>query len=271
MRTRCLSLWALVAVLCAQFGGVFAAALELVSGEEQFLFGGREMPVRVAIRNAAGEAVTERLSWRLYQASSATLAPVGEAVELEPITFPAGHEVVVSIPVTAPQPRGIGSFRVKVFTSAEELGSARLRVCPEGLLEGLEKLAGEVGVFEAEAEVGELLQKQKVMVADLAAEADQFAGKLALVRLTSAEAEREWKTVQGRLPAGCAVLFIVSPGVTGSEILAPMKFGRKNGRAVGMVQEWFVPALAESPLSQLRLLRAAELLLKPEDLKFPVS
>ena len=265
-------LW--MACLGAAWGqtSIWSAGLEIVPGEEQFVFGGRAAEVRVTVRNPDAEAAEAELSWRLYQASSATIAPVSERTALDPIIFPAGREVVLEIPLAAPETRTITSFLVKIWEGEDELGAVKLRVCPEGLWKGVERIAGEIAVYEPEAQLGPLLRGQGLAVTDLAEEKLKGgAGTLVMVRLPSRAAEQEWQSTAADLPESCAVLFLVSPGVTGAELLAPLKRVRKGGREMMLVQEWFVPELEESPLSQLRLLRATELLLKPDSGKFPIN
>jgi hypothetical protein len=66
-------------------------------------------------------------------------------------------------------------------------------------------------------------------------------------------------------------LFIVGPGVTGSEKLLPFKsLNRKNLRAA-VLQEWFVPEIKTDALSQLRLLRALQFIAKPEQENDPAG
>lgn len=249
----------------------FGAELKVLEGEEAFVFAGEAGRVRVLVANGGGE-MREGLGYRLFQASSATLAPVGEREEMEEVSFPPGQTVAVEIPVVAPEARAITSYLVKLYKGEEEIGAVRFRGCPEKLLEGLEKLSGAVALFEPESSWANVFEQQEVPFVDAThSDIKSFEGKLLVARLPNPDAEEQWKSFLPDLPPQASILLLVSPGVTGAELLAPIKFGQKAGQRVAVVQDWFLPALAESPLSQLRLLRVAELLLDPASVKFPVT
>jgi hypothetical protein len=87
--------------------------------------------------------------------------------------------------------------------------------------------------------------------------------KLLIVRLPNAAAETNWN--DQRNISSLPTLFIVSRGVTAAEKLLPTKFlHTSRGGRVAIVQDWFVPDLKENALSQVRLLRAIQLLVNPE-------
>jgi hypothetical protein len=129
-------------------------------------------------------------------------------------------------------------------------------------LSGLKPLAPEVAVFEHDDLLQSLLSASDIKVQPASS---SFSGKLSLIRLGAGEEEMDW--LDKKLSMGQPTIYIVSSGVTSFEQLLPIKFV-SNGHAA-IVQDWFVPDLKASPLSQLRLLHTTELLLKPEAVKAP--
>lgn len=49
----------------------------------------------------------------------------------------------------------------------------------------------------------------------------------------------------------------------------PLKFGHGEGFKSAILQDWFIPDLEQNALSQLRLLRAIDLMLKPDQVQKP--
>lgn len=223
----------------------------MVSGEDAFLFGGRPGSVRITIQNEESERKTRRIEWRLFQASSSTIAPAGERAALGEREFPAGQGSIIKLPVKPPEVRTITTFVLKVWAGTEELGRARITVCPAKLFSGLK--ASGIEVREPDELLGPLLKGAE----------NEGETRLTIVRLQDREAEWSKKELAP------AVLYIVGPGVQGAERLMPLKFPAEKGRRTAILQDWFVPDLDRNPLSQLRLLRAIDLILNPEQVQSP--
>lgn len=240
-------------------------ALHVSRVDEQFVFGGGRQSVFIPIENSGAELQSLALQARLFQASSAVLAPVAEKFRVAESVFPPGQKTLVPIAFEAPEAGRITSYVLKAYAAEDEIGSVKVRICPTNLLAGIKRLVPEVALFESGELLGSILAQSGIPVTGM--EADSTPARLMLVRLASAADEKAWSELDP--PAGSAVLFIVSPGVTGAEQLMPLKFSEHTHARAAILQDWFVPDISRSPLSQLRLLRAIDLLMQPGTIKTP--
>jgi hypothetical protein len=228
-----------------------AESVSLVAGDEVFLFGGRTEPTPLTVRNEGTENQTLSLEWQLFQSTSATIAPIGERTSLGQQEFPAGQDAIVRIPVEPPEVRAITKFVVKVWAGRNELGQVGVTVCPTNLFSQLKGLGIEV-------------QEPAELVARLLKGTENQADKrLNIVRVPTRDTD--WN----RDELAPAVLYIIGLGVQGAERLMPLKISNEEGRRVGILQDWFVPDLEKSALSQLRLLRSIDLLINPDQVRSP--
>jgi hypothetical protein len=237
----------------------FAAQLTLVPAQDASLFAGVKGNVPLTFQHDDSETVTSELTYRIYQASSATLAPLGEKIPIPHQSFPAAASLTVHIPFTPPDVRAITSFVLKVSSGDEELGSANITVVPPRVFARLNDLnLKKVFLLETDPSLGPLLEQAPLETTD---DASAEVG-LRIVRLPDPPAESDWKDRANK--NSVPTLFIVGRGVTGAEKLLPVKAISRNDHRSVIVQDWFVPDLKENPLSQLRLLRAIQSLVKPE-------
>jgi hypothetical protein len=252
--------------LVLAFGMTGAAAeLKLLPGGEIFLVGNKSGKVPVTIENSSRELKSAEVRYRLFQASSATLAPLGETVSLGRKEFPQEQAAVFSIAVTPPEVRTITRCVLKIYADGEELGVVNFDICPQKLLARLTALVEAVALHEPDNLLRQLLDENGVKVWEAETEPKP---KVVMVRLPNQEAEAKWKN-ETEVPHA-AILFIVGRGVTGSERLLPVKLlNDSKNRRIAVVQEWFVPDLKENALSQLRFLRAIELLVQPDKERAP--
>jgi hypothetical protein len=236
-----------------------AEQLQVLPGADVYLFSGRAGKVPVTVRNTSDETVTAALEYRFFQASSATIAPLDEKKAIGEKTFPAELTVSLEIPFTLPEVRSVSAFVAKLYTADKEIGAVNVTVVPPKIFSRLKQQeVGKVQVIEPDAAIRPMLEQSELPVVD---ESDAET-KVRIVRLLNADAESDWK--DRKASPTIPTLFIVSRGVTGAEKLLPVKFlSNENGR-IAMVQDWFVPELQENALSQLRLLRALQMLLAPE-------
>lgn len=246
-----------------------AAELALVGPADLYRFAGAATKVPLTVQSSASAEVKSALSYRIYQASSATVAPLGDPKEIGEKQLEPDEAITFSVPFEAPEVRAITRFVMKVRAGEEELGSVAITVVPQKLFAQLAKdLEGSVELFEPEPALASILTESGVQ---LNADSETSSSKIAVVRLPSKAAEQDWKEQHANIKQTLPTLFIVGPGVTGSEKLLPFKsLNRKNFRAA-VLQEWFVPEIKTDALSQLRLLRAVQSIAKPEQENDPAG
>jgi hypothetical protein len=252
--------WFLLTALAATHCNLFASHLTVAGDSEIFLFAGRQARIPITIRNSTEEPISASLEHRIYQASSAVAAPISEKAAFPVQTFPAGANVTASIAFVAPELRSITPFVVKISTAKDEVvGSVNFTVVPANLFARLKEMdLKQIYLHEATPMIRPLLAETGVEVVD----EESPETSLVIVHLPGTEAEVNWRDAASSSRA--PTLFICGPGVTGAEKLLPAKLVQKEGRRALVLQEWFVPGLKENALSQLRLLRAIQLLCKPD-------
>lgn len=249
----------IAAVIIGSATNSFAAQLGLVPAQDVYLFAGVKGDVPLTFQNEDSEAITSELTYRIYQVSSATLAPLGEKITFPHQSFPAAASLTVHIPFSPPDVRVITSFVLKVNSSEEEIGSVNVTVVPSKVFARLNDLnLTKVFLVEPDPSLGPLLQEARLESTD---DTSADVG-LRIVRLPNPAAESDWKDRSNK--NSVPTLYIVGRGVTGAEKLLPVKAIARNDHRAVIVQDWFVPDVKENPLSQLRLLRAIQSLVKPE-------
>lgn len=237
------------------------AELQLAGSVDVYCFAGVESKVPVSIRNSGNEQVNSDVSYRIFQASSATLAPLDGKKPVGEKRFDADEAITFSIPFKAPEVRTITRFVMKITAGEGELGSVRITVVPQRLFSQFAKdIEGSVELAEPEPLIGPILTDSGVLLSE---NSEAPEAKIAIVRLPNKTAEGEWNEGRAKTKEKVPTLFIVSPGVTGFEKLLPIKSTAREGNRFVVLQDWFLPEMKTDALSQLRLLRALQLLAKP--------
>ncbi len=146
-----------------------------------------------------------------------------------------------------------------VFSNETEIGALNITVVPPKIFSRLKELnLKQILLYEPAALLRPLLD-------DTGAEITQEPSpevNLQIVHLPNLDAEATW--INRAFSNSVPTLFITGRGVSGAEKLLPIKSVQKNDRRAVVLQDWFIPDLQDNPLSQLRLLRAVQLVCKPE-------
>lgn len=245
MKTLLVLLWPVVA-----FG-----QLELVSdAPPPAVFAGKAQVMRVAIRNPGAKTVELDATLRLFQATSGSVVPLGEARPWKKLQVLPKQTVLEDIPVTLPAVRAATRFRL----DCPGLGRVMVTGYPEDLLKGLTGLAGgqPIAVVDPDNKLKSLLQQSKVEFADYEVETPE--SRLAVVWSTASSLPEPILT---RVKRGLAVVWIRPQKISVAALV------RLEAGTVMMVPAASVAALAESPLAQMNLLHCAELALQPEALR----
>ncbi len=261
---------ALVAVVVTVFlADGQAARLAVVPRERpQFVFGGQERPLEVVFHNSGAQAVRADVRARLFQASSATAAPVYE-VAWKSLQVLPGQTVIETAALSFPGVQAETRFLIRWIDGGDALlGVTDVRVFPTNLLTKLRALGGEspVGVFDPADQLRPLLRKAGVPFQDLLEDGtDKFFGNLAVFGpFPDASQMRGTLGMDIRKLArrGRKAVWLQPPA--GSAPLRPsFQVVRFGDGIVVVAQQDLVSRPAENPEAQLNLIRLAEIALHP--------
>lgn len=240
------------------------------------VFGGRPQSIRVLIRNPGNRQAEVPIQTRLYQASSATLMPVGEAQSWKTLTVLPGQTVVETVPVVLPAVRAETRFLLHWHEDARRhVGRCELIAYPTNLLAELKTLAGEqpIGVFDPANRLKPLLRALEAEFADLERlDVQHFPGQLAFFGPFASPQQIPSDLVQrtaARCKAGLAAVWIQPPDRNPSRVeptFYPVAFG--DGLAV-IAQASLIAHLDTDPLAQRNLIRLTRLALQRQPLAWP--
>jgi hypothetical protein len=249
----------LFAFLLAVVPKLSAAQLTVVPAHDVFLFAGVKGNIPITFQNESDDTIMQELTYRIYQASSATIVPLGEKAPLPQQTFPSQASVTIALPLTPPEVRAITPFILKVYLNDAEIGALNITVVPPKVFSRLKELKlKQIFLYEPAPWLRPLLDENDVEITD----EPSPDVNLQIVHLPNPDAEMSWRNRASS--NSVPTLFITGRGVPGAEKLLPTKSVQKNDRPTLVLQDWFIPDLQENPLSQLRLLRAIQLVCKPE-------
>jgi hypothetical protein len=272
--------WGIFAAVCA--GGNWARAqLQIISGDKPHcLFAGSTQLIPVLCRNAGSVMIESNIRMRMMQLSSATAAPIDEAPWKTLRVLP-GQTVVETAALEFPAVRGETRFLVQWLGQTNDiLGVTEVMVYPTNLLSELRPLVGkegELGVFDPQNELKDLLINAKVDFVDLGnTELEKFRGRLAIVgpfdpkTSTGSVMTAQIKAIAEN---GVGVVWVQPPAddsPAAREKLRPSFYALpENQTAVVMVQPEMLANLAGNPRSQLNLVYFCKLALHPQPLALP--
>lgn len=267
----------LVLFLAAVAPSIARAQLQtLPDPEAQRVFAGEGRKLTVLLHNASGSPVEADLRTRLYQASSATTVPLGEAPWKKLGVLP-GQTLLESATMTFPPVKAETRFLVQWLEDTNKAaGTTEVFVYPPDLLKGLKPLAGEepLGVLDPQNQLKPLLRAVAADFQDLEDTGlEDYHSKLAIIGPFQTKAQMRESLVNRSVEAlarrGAAVVWIQPPPEKRQE-LKPSFYAVPEGKgAVVVVQAHLVANLAEKPQAQLNLIQFARLALHSEPLQLP--
>jgi hypothetical protein len=255
----------------------FGGNLQLVPEKQmQCVMAGETRTITVVWRNASDEVLDVEIHLRLYQASSATVAPLADRpwkrIEILP-----GQTVLESVQLHFPAVNTETRFLIQWLAGTNQvIGLTQVLVYPTNLLAAFKAMAGPgpMGVLDPQGQLKALLKAAGVEFEDLGCrELGSFPGRLAILgpfRSPNQYGTRFVDRVRKLAAKGVAVVWIVPPTNQASRLkpsFYPLPFGTGN---VVVAQATLIPDLADNPVSQLHLIRLVELALKPEPLDLPL-
>ncbi|MEY2409609.1 MAG: hypothetical protein QOF48_2279 [Verrucomicrobiota bacterium] len=192
------------------------AAIELIpDGPEPALFDNGRRSVRVLFRNSGDSAIAAHLEFRLYQASSSTLAPLGDVRPWRLVPLGAGQTVVESIELELPAVRGETGFQVVWFNGKTKLGATSLRIFPDELLKQLTVLGGDapLGLVDPDGHFKPI--RSSVRVQELREPEDISASESRLLLIAPMTAANRpaglLSAIKKKAASGAAMVWLQSP------------------------------------------------------------
>jgi hypothetical protein len=241
----------------------------------QRVFAGDARKIAVTWHNAGDKSVVADVHTRLYQASSATAAPLSEK-SWRKIEILPGQTVLESASMDFPAVNAETHFLIQWLEATNQVvGKTEVLVYPTNLLGELKPLLGEenLGVLDPNDELKPLLKQNHVEFSDLGEAAlEDFQGKLAIIGPFSTKAQmREGlaPTVQKIARKGVAVVWIQPPPGPKDQIKPSFYIVPEGKGPVVVVQADLVARLPENPKSQFNLIYFCKLALNPQPPALP--
>lgn len=134
-------------LLFAMAGSLTGAEMEMLPAPPVAAFGGVTRTVQVVFRNRADQSVEAEIGREVYQATSATAAPVAKAPIWKKLQFHARQTVLEDVQIDLPTVRGETRFIVRFSHRGAVLGLQEVWVYPTNLLAELKSLPGDKHVI----------------------------------------------------------------------------------------------------------------------------
>ena len=250
--------------------------LSLPDPVPQRVFGSDARKISTQWHNPGNEPLAAEMRLRLYQASSATAAPLMEKpwkqIELLP-----GQTVLESASVDFPAVNAETTLIVQWLTATNRIvGRTEVLVYPTNLLAELKSLfnvSEALGVLDPNGSLTPSLKQNGVPCVDLGEKSlDDFSGKLAIIGPFPSKSQMRdglAQSIRQIAKKGVAVVWIQPPPGP-SDDLQPSFYLVPEGRgAVVIVQSDLVADFSDNPRSQLNLIHLCKLALNPAPLPLP--
>jgi len=243
--------------------------------QPQTVFGGGPAKISTVWRNDdTNEAVAE-VRVRIYQASSATAAPISVRAWKRLKVLP-GQTVLESATLDFPAVTAETRFIIQWLENTNRLlGTTEVLAYPSDLLKQLRAVRGDepLGVLDPQNQLAPLLKAAGVESADVAETGfADFRGKLAIIgpfQSKSQMPEELRSRVRALAQRGTAVVWIQPPSEPRAKMKPCFCIVAVGKGTVVVAQGSLFADLANSPAAQLNLIRLAELALRPEPFGLP--
>ncbi len=262
-------------MVLAGLTGAAQAALQLVPSEQPAsVFGSAPSSISVTLSNSSDQDFKAEIRTRIYQASSATAAPVSEASWKTLRVLPQ-QTVLESAQVDFPAVKAETKFLVQWLADKNLIGKTEVLVYPTNLLAELKPQAGgeALGIFDPQNQLKPLLKNLKLDFTDLENSGlEYFSGRLAIVGPFQSKAKmREGLAgqIQTLAKKGAAIVWIQPPPEKRDKLTPSFYPVLESTNAVVVVQPELVANLPENPQAQLNLIYFCKLALQPEPLRLP--
>ena len=256
-----------------------AGQLQILPPEQSpVVFGGEIRALQIIFRNSGERPIEATLKTRLFQLSSTTRMPAGEAEPWKRLTVLGGQTVLETARVKFPDVRTTTRFEVRWMDDEDKaVGQTLVTAYPTNLLQQLADLAGEKppGIFDPHEQLTPLLRALKVEFDDLTEgeRLETWRGRLAILGPFDAKQPppREMQKRATALAARGVSVVLLAPQHerADSAVRAPNALRSAvvirpvgTGRVVTAASE-LVAGLATQPLAQEKLIELARLTVAP--------
>ena len=263
-----------IAFLAYLLASQAVAGLEVVANRADAVFANGKRVLSAQFHNPDNQANQANLRFRVYQASSSTLAPLGDTRDLKRLSLDAGQTVLESFEVELPAVRAETVFKVFWLDGERKIGATIFRAFPPELLKPLATLAGEtpVGIIDPEGQFKAVAGSLSVSELKEAEDITATDARLILVAPMPPAARPDGLTtaLKRRANSGACVVWIQPPDQR--EVMIPDAYvvNEGEGRIVIAAAET-IERLADSPRAQLNLVRLAELATGRKKLELPTD
>lgn len=265
----------LLGLAIAGLASATQAALELVPGDKPAgVFAGEARNVSVSFSNTSSENFEAEIRARIFQTSSATVVPVGEAVWKRLRVLP-GQIVLESARLGFPAVKAETRFLVQWLENTNVLGKTEVFVYPTNLLAELKSLlgGGTLGVLDPNDELKPLLRQNGVPFVDLGQSTlEEFSGRLAILGPFRSKAqlpEDVARRSRAMAKNGVAVVWLQPPPDPRASLQPSFYTVPSGSNAIVVAQSSLVARLSENPQSQQRLVQLCRQALHPEPVSLP--
>jgi hypothetical protein len=213
------------------------------------------------------------LRWRLFQATSSTLAPMGDERPWHAVSLRPGQALLEDLEVELPEVRAATLFHIVWYDGGEKIGATLLRVFPENLLLRLSTLAGDtpVGLVDPEGRFTNALGRLRYESLSEAEHITATDARLILIAPfgPAHEVAGLAKALKAKAASGAAVVWAQAQNPRNVELVPSTYLLETGGRRVVITSAQTVSDLAGSPRAQVHLLRMAELATGKATLTWP--
>ena len=237
------------------------------------IFADVSQKIHVTFHNDEKRSAEIDLRFRLYQASSGTLMPVGDIQTFKRIKILEGQTVIETVSLKIPAIKTSGRFQVQWFDGDKKFGVSDVMVYPVGILKQLKVLAGEkaLGILDVSGELRKLLDQLKIEYEDLEKDPGlgEFNGKLVIITAYTSKEQLPPQLIAniGKKAKDGASIVWVRPADMAQPMHQVTVCSLQMGEGtVVMVHPSVVVNIGSSADAQVALIRCAQMAVKPMEL-----
>lgn len=244
------------------------AQIETIQESIPSVFAGMPQQVRVIFKNPGVDAVETELSLRIYQASSATLVPIGAPKPWKKLKLLAHQTVIETVELSLPEVTSATKFVLYWLEAQRLAGKTSVHAYPQDVLKRLKSLAGDrgLGIYDPSNHLLPNLKRLQFDCKELEAAAGiaTFEGKLLIAIFEESISGDFTAALIDRAKRGASVVAIGS--IVSREPLhdMPIQCFQVGAGILVRASPTTVSNLNESASSQLNLLGLCTAALSPQ-------
>jgi hypothetical protein len=269
---------ALTGVLAAIFIAVTdtrAAVEVLPERAAAAVFGGGRREIALRLRNSATTPATFDLRHRVFQASAALIAPLGDIQLCKSLTVGAGQTTLESFEVELPTVRSETLFQIAWFDGERKIGATAIRAFPDNLLQHLGSMvdAKPVGLVDPDDQIKAALNPVRTTLLKeaediLAAEVPLIlVGPMALQNRPAGLAA----ALKKKAASGTGIVWLQAPSPREPADWPPVFVVNEGAGHIVVANAALIADLSVSPRAQQSLIRLIEIAAGRRKLELPAD